>query len=101
MHMQMGHAFTRVRTAVDHDSIAAGELQLLRNVARNQKQFAEQCGVSIGRIRQTGNGFFRHDQDMRRRLGIDIVKCNRVLVFPNDFRWDLAGNNFFENRHEP
>src|SRR5437016_4217807 len=48
MHMQMRHAFARVRSAVDHDSIAAGELQLLRHVARNQKQFAEQRSVRIG-----------------------------------------------------
>jgi hypothetical protein len=29
------------------------------------------------------------------------VKRNRVLIFPDDFSWDLAGDNFFENRHEP
>jgi hypothetical protein len=29
------------------------------------------------------------------------VKRNRLLVFPNDFGRNLAGNNFFENRHEP
>jgi hypothetical protein len=27
------------------------------------------------------------------------VKRNRVLIFPNDFSRDLAGYNFFENRH--
>ena len=91
MHMQMRHAFTCVRSAVDHDSIAAGELQLLRHVARNQKQFAEQRGVLIGRVRKTGNGFFRHDQDMYWRLGIDVVKRNRVLIFPNDFGRNLRG----------
>ncbi len=91
MHMQMRHAFTCVRSAVDHDSIAAGEFQLLRHVARNQKQFAEQRGVLIGRVRKTRNGFFRHDQDMHRRLGIDVVKRNRVLIFPNDFGRNLRG----------
>jgi hypothetical protein len=29
------------------------------------------------------------------------MKRNRVLVFPNDFRRNLAGDDFFENRHEP
>ena len=74
--MQMRHAFTRVRSAVDHDSIAAGQLQLLRHVARNQKQFAKQRSVLIGRVRETRNGFFRHDQDMHWRLRIDVVKRN-------------------------
>ena len=101
MHMQMRHAFACVRSAVDHDSIAAGELQLLRHVARNQKQFAEQRGVRIGRVRKTGNGFFRHDQDMYWRLGVNVMKCNRVVIFPDDFCRDLPRDDFFENCHEP
>ena len=100
MNMQMRDAFTRVGSAVDDDSIAARQLQLLRHIARNQKQFAEQCSVRIGRVRKTGNSFFRHDQDMRWRLGINVVKRNRVLIFPNDFGRNLASDDFFENRHE-
>ena len=101
MHMQMRHAFACVRSAVDHNSITAGELQCLRHVARNQKQFAEQRGVRIGRVRKTGNGSFRHDQDMYWRLGINVVKRNRVVIFPNDFGRDLPSDDFFENCHEP
>jgi len=101
MHMQMRHAFTCVRSAVNHDSITTGKVQLLRHVARNQKQFAEQRGVLIGRVRKTRNGFLRHDQDMHWRLGIDVVKRNRVVVFPDDFGRNLAGYDFFKNRHEP
>ena len=101
MYMQMRYAFTCIRTAVDHDTIAAGQLQLFRHVARNQKQFAEQCSVLIGRVRETGNGFFRHDQNMHWRLGIDVVKRDRVIIFPDDFGRNLAGDDFVENRHEP
>jgi len=101
MHMQMRHAFTCIRSAVDHDSVPTGKLQFLRHVARDQKQFSEQRSVRIGRFRKTGNRLLRHDQDMHWRLGINVVKRNRLLIFPNDFSRDLAGNNFFENRHEP
>src|SRR4030095_12696912 len=38
---------------------------------------------------------------MHWRLGIDVVKGNRVLIFPNDFCRNLAGDDFLENRHEP
>ena len=99
--MQMRHAFACVRSAINYDSIATGELQFLRHVARNQKQFAEQRGVRIGRVRKTGNGFFRHDQDMYGRLGINVVKRNRVVIFPDDFCRDLPRDDFFENCHEP
>ena len=97
----MRDAFTGIGSAVDHDPIAAGEVQLLRQVARNQKQFADQCSVIISRVRKAGNNFFRHDQDMYWRLGINVVKRNRVVIFPNDFCRDLPRNDFFENCHEP
>jgi hypothetical protein len=29
------------------------------------------------------------------------VKRNRVVVFPDDFGRNLAGYDFFKNRHEP
>ena len=99
--MQMRHAFTCVRSAVNYDSITTGKLQLFRHVARNQKQFAKQRGVLIGRVPETRNGLFWYNQNMHWRLGIDVVKRNRLLVFPNDFGRNLAGDNFFENRHEP
>ena len=101
MHMQMRHAFTCVRSAVDHDSIAAGYVQFLCHVARNQQQFAQKCGVLISRLGETRNCFFWYNQDMHWRLRVDVVKRNRVLIFPNDFRRNLACDNFFENRHEP
>ena len=100
MHVQMWYAFTCVGSAVDHDSIAGGQLQLFCHITRNQKEFAEQCGVLICCIRETLNSFFRHDQHMHWRLGIDVVKRNRVLIFPNDFGGNLARDDFFENRHE-
>jgi hypothetical protein len=37
---------------------------------------------------------------MHWRLGIDVVKRNRILIFPDDFGGNLAGDDFFENRHE-
>src|SRR4030095_9207346 len=38
---------------------------------------------------------------MHWRLGIDVVKGNRGLIFPNDFGRYLAGDDFLKNRHEP
>jgi len=37
---------------------------------------------------------------MHRRLRIDIVKSDRILILPNDFCWDLSCDNFFENGHD-
>ena len=101
MHMQVRHAFTCVRSAVDHHSVSAGQFQFLRHVACNQEQFAKQRSVFVARVRETRHDFLRHDQNMYWRLGIDIVKRNCVLIFPNDFGRNFAGDDFFENRHEP
>jgi hypothetical protein len=38
---------------------------------------------------------------MHWRLGIDVVKRNRVVIFPDDFGRNLPRDDFFENRHEP
>src|SRR4029077_5316203 len=36
---------------------------------------------------------------MSRRLRIDVVKSNRVIVFPNDFRRNLASDDFLKDGH--
>jgi hypothetical protein len=38
---------------------------------------------------------------MYRRLGINVMKRNRVVIFPDDFCRDLPRDDFFENCHEP
>src|SRR6478752_7278544 len=56
---------------------------------KSLKRFAEQRSVRVGRFRKTGNRLLRHNQDMYWRLGIHVVKRNRVIIFPNDFSRDL------------
>jgi len=34
------------------------------------------------------------------RLRIDVMKNDSVVIFPDDFRWDLSCDNFFENGHD-
>jgi len=36
---------------------------------------------------------------MDRRLRIYVVKSDRIVIFPNNFRWNPASDDFFENRH--
>jgi hypothetical protein len=61
----------------------------------------EQFGVGILRFAQSLNNALWHDQDMYWRLGINVMKRNRVVIFPNDFCRDLPRDDFFENCHEP
>ena len=96
----MRHAFTSVGTAINHDSIAARQLQFFCDVACDQKQLAKECAVIIRGVGQTWNDLFGHDQHMHRRLRIDIVKNDGVVILPNDFCWDLSCDDFFENGHD-
>jgi hypothetical protein len=33
------------------------------------------------------------------RLRINVVKSDCVIIFPDNFRWNLSGDDFFENGH--
>jgi hypothetical protein len=85
--------FHLLRSAVDHDSIAAGKLQFLRHVARNQKQFAQKCMSSSLASARRGTAFFGTSEHAL-GLGIDVVKRNCVIIFPNDFGRNLARDDF-------
>src|SRR6266513_1164241 len=100
MYMQMRHTFTSVGSTVDHDAIATRQIQLLRDIARNEEQFSEQRAVAVGRLCEPRYHSFWYDQHMHGRLRIDVVERDRVIVFPNDFRRSLAGDDFFKNGHD-
>jgi hypothetical protein len=33
------------------------------------------------------------------RLWINVVKSDGIIIFPDDFRWNLARDNFLKNGH--
>lgn len=100
MQMQVRNAFTRIRAAVDHDAITRRkQIQLFRHRARSEKQFSEQRSIRWRRFSQSRNHTLGNDQDVHRRLRIDIVESKHVVIFPDDVRGNFAPDDFFKNGH--
>src|SRR5438552_5840769 len=99
MYMQMRNTFTRIWPAINDDTIAVRQLEFLRQITRNQKQFAEQRAIFILRICEVRNHSLGHDQHVHGCLWINVVKRDCIIVFPDNFRWNLARDDFFENGH--
>src|SRR6266849_5078081 len=102
MDMQMRNAFACVRAAVNHNSITAlFDAEFFRKIARHEQKFSEQRTFGLGCSGQTWDHFFWNDQHVHRRLRIDVVKRDRVVIFPNDLGRNLTRDDFFKDRHGP
>ena len=99
VHVQVRDAFAGVGSVIDHDTVPAGKLELFGNIARSEQQFAKECAIAVRRIGQTQNDPLWHNQNVHRRLRVDIMKRNRLIIFPDDIRRDLSRDDFFENGH--
>ena len=98
MDMKMRHGFTGVRTVVDDEAKAVREVQLLRDLASDEQQMPEYALIGGGGFAHAGDNFFRHDQQVHGRLGLDVVEDDAVLVLVLELRGDFAGDDTFENR---
>ena len=55
-------------------------------------------GICLG-IEQTWQHSLRNNQDMDRRLRVNVAKRNQVFFFQHNFSWNFTGDDFLENRH--
>lgn len=97
--MQVRHHFARVRTGVD-DQAVAGLLQseLLGDRRGLEQQVSEHLVVVGCGQGEARDAFLGDDQHMRGRLWVDVPERAHQLVFVNDVRGNLAGDDLFKNR---
>src|SRR5437773_11276195 len=88
MYMQMRNTFTRIWPAINDDTIAVRQLELLRQITRNQKQFAEQAAIFIRRICKARNHSPAHHHQMDGGTRINAEKRYCISIFPDNFRWN-------------
>ena len=85
--MQMVDGLPAVRVRVDDDPVTAlGNPRLPRELAGEPEQ-PTQCGIVPGRI-EGPHVRDRNDQDVRRRLRIDVREGNKVLIALHHRRGD-------------
>ena len=75
MAVQVGYGFTRVRAIIENQAKARLiQSQLLGHFGSLQQQMTENLMVFRPGFGEAGNGFLRHDQNVRWGLGFDVMK---------------------------
>jgi hypothetical protein len=59
----------------------------------NKEQVTDELSVRDNKTVNVGDMFFRHDERMDRRLGIDVLKSDRVFILVDD----CCGDLFFDD----
>jgi len=76
---------------VADDAIAVGiEMQTAGDLRRANHQSADESGLAVIEIVKRGDVAPGNDEDVRRRLRIDVVKGEDLIVFEDLPRRDLA-----------
>src|SRR5579862_8036647 len=95
MHMQVIYGLSAIRQCVDHCAIAVvREAFLTGDSSRGVRETGDDRRV-IQRV-QVRDMPLWNDQDVLRRLRIDIAKRQRVGGLVDDLRWDLFANDLAE-----
>src|ERR671934_2844634 len=98
--MQMRYTFASIRSTVDDDTIAALlNSEFARQLTGHEQQLAKCCTISLGCHRQPRDDAFRHDEHVYRRLRVDVLKRDRLIIFPDDFRRNFARDDSLKNGH--
>src|SRR4051812_294525 len=83
MQMQMVHLLPAVRPGIEQRletaaAVLVAATVLLRQFGCKQHHLAQQSGMFLGAVGQRGNMLLRHDQEMHRRLWMDVMEGNHV-----------------------
>ena len=89
----MGHLLPTGWTAIEYQSVAVSEQFGCGQQFGDKKQVSNQVAILLLNIVIAGNRFPRDDQDVRRRLGINISNRKTQLVLMNKVSRDLAVGN--------
>lgn len=83
--MEMKNALARPSPTVNHHTVTVlRNPLLLRQLIGDGKNFADQLFILLLDIEQRGEVLARDDQDVNRRLGVNILKRNNGTVLIDD-----------------
>ncbi len=89
----MVHGLAGVGAAVADDAEAAGQSLLRGDLRADREAVARQRGVVVIYFRDGSDVLLRDDQDVRRRLGIDVPEGVAEFVLIDLCAGDLTGND--------
>ena len=81
LEMKMKHALAAMSTGIDYEAVPRiGNPLLFCDCITGQQQAPEQCDIGLLQLGNRGEMFWRDDERMDRRLGIDIVERDYQIV---------------------
>lgn len=95
--MKVRHGFATVRAVVDHDTVTGIETELFGQSLRRQQEVAKKRLVTGGSFGKADNGLFGNNEQMHRRLRLNVVDGDAVLVLVGDLGGYLAVDDLLKN----
>src|SRR5438094_746482 len=90
MHVQVRYGLAGSVLAVDDQPITVLYAQLFRQLGRDDVEIAEQRDIPFGHVSVGGDHLgSRNNQDVHRRLGIDVAESQATVIFVDDVGGDL------------
>lgn len=97
MAMQMRHGFSCVGAIVENEAeTILFESKFFCYVSRLEKEMPEELLVFRSRFGDARDWLLWDDQNVHRRLRLDVAKGDHQVVFIDDSCRNLAGDDFFE-----
>ena len=95
--MKMRNSLSGVRTVIGDDPVAAVMEPVLGGDARRQRQRVRRdVPVATTDFAQSREVLSRHDEDVDRRLWVQVVEGDVVLALGDEFRTKLAARDATE-----
>ncbi len=85
-------------TVVDDHPVGIFEAQVFCDFPGFQHQVTQQCLVFFTSFCKPGDLYFWNDENVGRRLGVDIVKRDAGIVFKDNVGRNFLVDNFSEDR---
>lgn len=100
MNVKVGDRFARVRAVIDHKPVAALQhSKFCGNFLGCHQHAPQQHRVRGACVTDAGDRAARHNQDMDRGLGMNIVEREKVFFLVDHVGGNLARGDFFKDSH--
>jgi len=91
------NGLSAIHTGIDHRAVPIGQPLGSSNLCCCPVQVAQQFPVFLLRVRDGRNMQSRHNQDVHRRLGLQVRESVTVIILVNGFRRDGTVNDLAED----
>src|SRR5919199_4273855 len=96
MQVDVLHRLLRIRTIVENRAVTVCQPLVGGNFLRYQEQVSDERFVFLGQVVERGDGLAGHNQDVRRRLGIDVAQGHAPVILIKDLPRLLSVHDLLE-----